>query len=89
VLFAYALLRSGTWRLPLGLHWGGNWVQMQVLDLGQLPAQSSAVWAMPLTATAGAMDRSRRTWCNICPIWSPLRWSCFVVRWVTQVREET
>jgi hypothetical protein len=61
---------------------------MQVLDLGQLPAQSSAVWAMPLTATQvrwiAAPDLVQHL-----PYLVAVALSCFVVRWVTQVREET
>jgi membrane protease YdiL (CAAX protease family) len=27
LVFGYALVRSGGLALPIGLHWGGNWVQ--------------------------------------------------------------
>src|SRR5580765_3416232 len=47
-VFAYALLRSGSLALPIGLHWGGNWVQSSLFGLGETAEPTSAIWVMPL-----------------------------------------
>jgi len=49
LVFGYALLRSGSLALPIGLHWGGNWVQSQVFGLGHLGENSAALWTLPLS----------------------------------------
>jgi hypothetical protein len=47
LVFGYALQRSGSLVLPIGLHCGGNAVQAVVLGLGQ-PVGPGAMWVMPL-----------------------------------------
>ena len=54
VLFGWAAVRSGGLALPIGLHWGGNWVQANVAVF-QPPWQAAtasmpAVWRIPVTA---------------------------------------
>ena len=49
VVFAYALIRTGSLAVPVALHCGGNWMQSVVLGLGHGPSTSSALWVMPLT----------------------------------------
>ena len=49
LVFGYALVRTGSLAVPIGLHWGGNWAQSVLLGLGHAPARSSAVWVMPLS----------------------------------------
>jgi membrane protease YdiL (CAAX protease family) len=48
LVFGYALVRTGSMAVPIGLHWGGNWAQAFLLGLGQAPGAASAVWIMPL-----------------------------------------
>jgi membrane protease YdiL (CAAX protease family) len=48
LLFGYAALRTGSLALPIGLHWGGNWVQAAVLGLGQAAGTSRSLWVMTL-----------------------------------------
>ncbi len=54
VLFGWAAIRSRGLALPIGLHWGGNWVQAQVAvfqPTGQAAAAPVAgVWRIPVTA---------------------------------------
>lgn len=47
VVFGYALVRTQSLALPIGLHWGGNWIQASVFGLGHLPG-STTIWVMPL-----------------------------------------
>jgi len=51
LVFGYALVRTGSIAVPIGLHWGGNWVQTMVLGLGPAPEATPALWVMPLTPT--------------------------------------
>lgn len=48
LVFGYALVRTGSLAVPLGLHWGGNWLQSVILGLGHTPGNSQALWIMPL-----------------------------------------
>jgi membrane protease YdiL (CAAX protease family) len=47
-VFAYALLRTGSLALPIGLHWGGNWIQGAVLGVGHQPGPNAPFLIMPL-----------------------------------------
>ena len=49
LVFGYALVRTGSLAVPIGLHWGGNWAQSVLLDLGHPADQTAAVWTMPLS----------------------------------------
>jgi len=49
LVFGYALVRTGSLAVPVGLHWGGNWMQSAVLGLGHAPT-SDAILIMPLSA---------------------------------------
>ena len=49
LVFGYALVRTGSLAVPIGLHWGGNWMQSTVLGLGHAPS-SDAILIMPLSA---------------------------------------
>jgi len=49
LVFGYALVRTGSLAVPIGLHWGGNWMQSAVLGLGHAPS-SDAILIMPLSA---------------------------------------
>lgn len=49
LVFGYALVRTGSLAVPVGLHWGGNWAQSVLLGLGHTPDHSAAVWIMPLS----------------------------------------
>ena len=49
LVFGTAALRTGGLALPLGLHFGGNWVTGRVFGLG-LP-EGAALWAAPVNAT--------------------------------------
>jgi hypothetical protein len=49
LVFAYALVRTGSLAVPIGLHWGGNWAQSVLLGLGHPAGQTVAVWTMPLS----------------------------------------
>jgi hypothetical protein len=51
LLFGAAVIRTGGLALPLGLHFGGNWVQASVLGLGAAGggAQPAAVFTAALT----------------------------------------
>jgi membrane protease YdiL (CAAX protease family) len=48
LVFGYALVRTGSLAVPIGLHWGGNWAQSVLFGLGHPAGQSVAVWTMPL-----------------------------------------
>jgi membrane protease YdiL (CAAX protease family) len=43
LVFGYALLRSGGLALPIGLHWGGNWVQATLFGVNNT-AGPATVW---------------------------------------------
>lgn len=47
LVFGYAVVRTGSLAVAIGLHWGGNWAQAVLLGLGHGP-ESHAVWVMPL-----------------------------------------
>jgi membrane protease YdiL (CAAX protease family) len=49
LVFGYALVRTGSLAVPIGLHWGGNWAQAVLFGLGHAPDDSAAVWIMPLS----------------------------------------
>jgi membrane protease YdiL (CAAX protease family) len=49
LVFGYALVRTGSLAVPIGLHWGGNWAQSVLFGLGHSPDHSGAVWIMPLS----------------------------------------
>jgi membrane protease YdiL (CAAX protease family) len=49
LVFGYALVRTRSLAVPIGLHWGGNWAQSVLFGLGQSPDHSGAVWIMPLS----------------------------------------
>jgi membrane protease YdiL (CAAX protease family) len=49
LVFGYALVRTGSLAVPVGLHWGGNWAQSVLLGLGHTADHSRAVWIMPLS----------------------------------------
>lgn len=49
LVFGYALVRTGSLAVPIGLHWGGNWAQSVLLGLGHSPAHSGAIWITPLS----------------------------------------
>ncbi len=58
-VFAFALIRSGGLALPIGLHWGGNWIQHSILAVTGDPRAGSALWVAQLTsAQAGALNAS-------------------------------
>jgi len=47
LIFGYALLRSGGLALPIGLHWGGNWVQASLFGVNNTTGPPS-VWTTTL-----------------------------------------
>jgi len=49
LVFGYAVVRTGSLAVPIGLHWGGNWAQYALLGLGHPAGQTVAVWNMPLS----------------------------------------
>lgn len=49
LVFGYALVRTGSLAVPIGLHWGGSWAQSVLFGLGHVPDHSGAVWIMPLS----------------------------------------
>ena len=55
LVFGYALIRSGGLALPIGLHWGGNWVQSAVFGLGQVQDGTGALWVKALSPEERAL----------------------------------
>ena len=52
VVFGLAMIRTGGWALPLGLHLGGNWIQASVLRFaGPTEGRPSALFTASLTTT--------------------------------------
>jgi hypothetical protein len=49
LVFGYALVRTGSLAVPIGLHWGGNWAQSVLFGLGQPPGSTAAVWTMTVS----------------------------------------
>jgi uncharacterized protein len=50
LLFGWAAVRSGGLALPIGLHWGGNWIQASVAGFSSLAQPPQALWQIPITA---------------------------------------
>jgi hypothetical protein len=52
LLFGWAAVRSGGLALPIGLHWGNNWVQAGVTGFSPVAdlAPAQTLWRIPITA---------------------------------------
>jgi membrane protease YdiL (CAAX protease family) len=48
LVFGWALVRTGSIAVPVGLHWGANWVQSFILGIDQPLGAGTAVWVLPL-----------------------------------------
>ncbi len=52
LLFGWAAVRTGGLSLPIGLHWGGNWVQAGIAGFSPVDdlTSSQTLWRIPITA---------------------------------------
>jgi membrane protease YdiL (CAAX protease family) len=51
MFFAWAAVRSGGLALPIGLHWGGNWIQASVAGFSSPAEPTRALWQIPISAS--------------------------------------